>query len=455
MFRPMVRYFKIVAVSLLIALASFTSAAPAVAQTDVQVKADPRIEGPLDFQGCVKLALQQSPYLTSSSLDIDVKRLDVSDAKWAYIPSFSLQTIYYLNPPSETAGYSSNPYVITFITEAYNPIEVYFNVVARKKLTQIAVFAHLQVISDFLERLASGFLELGSIDRIAAINEKATDAAGQMVAYAKNRAKTGSGSPADVEIAEQQLQVQTTEKQRIAVSRDTITDGIRAMLGCKATDRPLEISLESARYQILDVFDPATTTLEQARSNSFPLKIQKVKREMQEKSITLAYTRFLPHVVWGIQTAGPLNGNRDLNGMYFTVGLEMPIWDGLKRYHDVARQKILLKENIAEGEAKEIDLDTKWREAQRKFESAAANFQLAEAKEKLTGMKARQAEIAYQNGGLQFSDCLETRQTHLDAERLEAEKKLDYDKAVLALRALSGDLLAHFVSEGSSREKAE
>jgi outer membrane protein TolC len=452
----MADHFRILAISLLIALASLASAPCAGAQTipEIQIKEDPPIEGVLDFQGCVRLALQQSPYLTASSLDIDLKRLDVSDAKYAYVPSFSLRTLYYLNLPTQEAGQTFNPYVVQFITDQYNPIEIHYNIVVRKMLTRIAILAHIQVISDYLERLAVGYLQLESLDRMVALNEEAMGVARQMVAYTRNRVQTGGASLAEVEIADQQLQMLTMEMERLAVSKTTISEGIRAILGCKPTDAPLELGLQNARYQILGIFDPAAATLEQAKSNSIELKIQKVKKELQEKSITLAYTRFIPHFVWGIQTVDPLSG-RNLNGLFFTVGLEMPIWDGMKRYHDISRQKTLLTQNIAEGETKEIDLATKWREAQQKLHNAAADVQMAESKEKLAGIKLRQAEIGYRKGGQQFSAFLDESKTRLDAQKTVVEKKLEYDKAVLGLGVISGDFLNRFVSAGSCDEKGD
>ena len=149
-------------VILLLAGLVLLAAYPSRAQINagMPVKEDPPIEGIMDFSRCVGLALQQSPYLTSSSLEIDVKRLDASDAKYSYIPTFSLRTQYYINAPPPINGYTFKPYIIQFITDPYNPIEVYFNVRARKYVTQVAVYAHLQIISDYLQRLALGFLQL-------------------------------------------------------------------------------------------------------------------------------------------------------------------------------------------------------------------------------------------------------------------------------------------------------
>ena len=451
----MIKHSGVIVILFLAALI-LLAAYPSEAQIDagMPVKEDPPIEGVMDFARCVGVALQQSPYLTTSSLEIDVKRLDLSDAKWGYIPSFSLQTLYYVNPPPPINGYTFSPYVIQFATEPYNPIEVYFSIRARKYLTQVAVYAHLQIIADYLQRLALGFLQLESLDQMAQYQNEIVPVAEQNLAFTQKRLATGGAALVDVDIAEQLLAVARAEKERLAASRATILEGIRNLIGLKPADPPLELDLKNARYQVLNDFKSAAATLEQAKSNSFELKSLAVREKLQEKNVTLTYLRYLPHLVWGVQTSNPLTG-RPVSGLFYIVGLEMPIWDSMKRYHDISRQKTVLKQNIAAGETKEFDLTARWREAEQKIKDSSANLKMAEAQERLAASQERQAEISYRAGGQQLPAYLAVKRARLDAQKNIVAAKLEYDKAVLGLRALSGDLINHFVSLGSFYENMD
>ena len=442
----------ILSLAALVLLAAYISEAQIDA--GMPVKEDPPIEGVMDFTRCVGLALQQSPYLTSSALEIEMKRLDVSDAKYSYFPPFSLRAQYYLNTPRPINGNTFKPYLIQFITDPYNPIEIYFNVRARKDVTQVAVYAHLQVIADYLQHLALGFLQLESLDQMAEYQNEIVPIAEQNLAFAHKSQATGGAALLDVDIAEQQLAVARAEKEKLATSRATILEGIRNLIGLKPTDPPLELDTKNARYQILNDFNPAAATLEQAKSNSFELKSLEIRKNLQEKNITLTHLRYLPHIVWGVQTTDPLTGV-EASGLFFTAGLEMPIWDAMRRYHDIARQKDILKQNIAEGEVKEIDLTTKWREAEQKLKDASADLKMAEAQERLAASKERQAEISYRAGSQQLPAYLAGKRAGLDAQKEIVVKKLEYDKAVLGLRALSGDFINNFVSVGSFNEKMD
>jgi len=421
---------------------------------DDLVKPDPPIVGVLDFSRCIMLALQQSPYLTSSALDIDLKRLDVSDAKYSFFPSFSLRTLYYVNTPTPVPGADSTPYALVFVTEQYNPIEVYFNFKARKLITQIAVYAHMQNISDFLQRLSLGFLELETVDRMLEYQDEIISVLEQQTAYTKNKLETGGVTIIDVQMSEQQLALAVSEKERLAESKITITEAIRNLVGLKPTDTRPDFELLTAKRQILNDFDPAAATLERILSTSLEMKIQVIRKQIQEKNIQLAYLRFLPNIVWGVQTLDPLTTRQD-SGIFFFVGLEIPIWDGLKRYHNVDRQKILLKQNIAEGETKESTLTTKWRDSQQLLRNARADLNMIETQEKLAAYKEKNAEISYRAGGQPLSGYLGERKTHLEIQKAIISKKLQCDKAMLTLSALSGDLFERYIQTNNFYEKTE
>ncbi|MGA2937046.1 MAG: TolC family protein [Syntrophobacteraceae bacterium] len=442
----------ILSLAALVLLAAYPSEAQINA--GMPVKEDPPIEGVMDFARCVGVALQQSPYLTRSSLEIEVKRLDVSEAKYSFIPTFSVRAQYYVNAPPPINGYTFKPYFIQFLTDPYNPIEIYFNVGARKDLTKMAVYAHLQIIADYLQHLAQGFLQLESVDQMAEYQNEIVPIAEQNLAFAHKSLAMGGAALLDVDIAEQQLAFARAEKERLATSRATILEGIRNLIGLKPTDPPLELDLKNARYQILNDFNPADATLEQAKSNSFELKSMAIRKNLQEKNVTLTYLRYLPHLVWGVQTADPLTGV-EASGLFFTVGLEMPIWDAMKRHHDIVRQKIVLKENIADAETKEFDLTTRWREAEHRLKDASADLKIAEAQQRLAVARERQAEISYRAGSQQLPAYLAGKRAGLDAQKDIVAKKLEYDKAVLGLCALSGDLINHFVRSGSFDEKID
>jgi outer membrane protein TolC len=221
---------------------------------------------------------------------------------------------------------------------------------------------------------------------------------------------------------------------------------LKAFLGIKQGE--LSPDLRDVRRQVLGNFDANAATLEQARTRSWELKINDIKKKLQEYHITVAKTRLLPVFFGGVQSPDPLSltSSRD---MFFYLGVQVPVWDGLKRYRDISRQKVLLKEIGSETESKELDLRDKWMSALEDIRSAAAAQQLAQSQEDLARLKERQAEIRYTSGTEPLPVLIDGRKGVLDAKKNVALKSLDYYGAILALRQLSGDLGYRYVDQSS------
>ena len=60
--------------------------------------------GSMDFNACIRLALEQSPYFKESTLEIDVRRLDESECRWSFIPSLTMVTTSYVGLEDDVDG---------------------------------------------------------------------------------------------------------------------------------------------------------------------------------------------------------------------------------------------------------------------------------------------------------------------------------------------------------------
>jgi outer membrane protein TolC len=401
----------------------------------------------VDFDTAVGLALRQSPLFTKSALEIDLRRLDETDSRTAFVPSVTLRTRYFVDRP-DVPNLAPHAYSLAFLTDDYNPIEAYFSLQVRKIITRMAVFGHLQVIANGLHRLAQGFLQLDALKRLSPLQEEAIKLAQKNLAYQQERRKIGEAAPHEVELANQELDLARLEKQHLKESQDSLEAGLKSLLGL-APETPVAFDLTPMRRQILENFDPDRTGLKEVQSRSFALQVQSLKKDLQAKNIILAKTKLLPSLFFGVETPEPLS-TVNASGYYFSVGVKLPVWDGFRRVRDISRQKTILRQFDAEAELQEIDVGQKWREAQEQLRNALMAMKLAQAKEEVARLRAKQADIRYQ-AGEPLALALEARRGSLDEQRQTVLKALDYDLAKLALRHLSGDLVYHYVDESSWR----
>ena len=428
----------------LLALILLTCLTPRVSSAAPVDLGEDRIvpQGPQDFEACVRLALRQSPYLVRSSMDIDLKRLDESDARWSMIPPVDLQTYYYLDRPYTTG----KPYSINFNWPSYNPFGSFFLLQARKMLTQMAIYGHMGVISQGLERLGKQFLDLGAMKGLAALQDDLIKVCKDNLAFAQNRLDIGTGTTLDVRLAAQELESAKNEKESLETTQSRTLSSLKTFLNLKPGD-PFSLDLHDAPRQVLGSFDPAAATLEQAKDRSFELKIEKLKIKMQGYNVSIAKTRVYPSILLSASTPNPLYSTT--TGIYVGVGLDIPVWDGLKRIRDVGRQKTILRQLGLEKDTKEGDFADQWNAAEENLKGAAADLKLDQSKEEVARLKERQAEISYQSGGKTLDTWLEARNDAIEAQKATANKALEHDEDVLNLRKISGDLGYSYVDPHS------
>ncbi|RJR38634.1 MAG: TolC family protein [Deltaproteobacteria bacterium] len=401
------------------------------------------VTGPVDYDRAVRLALRRSPFFLKSSLEVEIKHLDETDSKFDMVPKVTFRTQYYVNRPDDSAN---RPYTLSFVSSGYNPLESYITLQAKKLFTQIAVLAHMQVVSEGIQKLGRMFLEMETLIAAAARQQNFVDLARQNLDYFQNREKIGSGTSLEVKVAAQELNAAKAEQERIAASRKRLHERIKAVIGMKP-EQTLELDCKDARRQVMGGFDPASASLEEAKRRSHMLKIAELKKELQQYNITMAKAKLLPTVFFGATTPDPLSTTRSRD-LFFSLGLEVPVWDGFKRVRNISRQKTVLRQYEVESDEQSLDLTDKWSDAQENLRLADVNRKTAQAQEELARLKERQGDIRYQSGG-ELSVLLEGRKILMEAQKAASLNNLNYDLAVLGLRHLSGDLSASYVDEQS------
>jgi outer membrane protein TolC len=407
------------------------------------------VSGPVNYDRAVQLALLQSPFFTKTSLEIEIRRLDEKDSKFDMVPPIKFRTQYYVNQPTVN-GVHNKPYSLSFTTSDYNPLESYFSLQAKKKITQIAILAHMQIISDGIQKLGQMFLEIEALAKTATRQKDLMDLARQNLDYCQNRLRIGTVTSLEVKVANKEMEAAKVEMERIDFSQKRLQGRIKAFIGMKA-DQTLVLDFKDAERQVKGGFDTDTASLEQAKSRSYIMKMLELKKELQAYNIMLAKAKLFPSLFLGMSTADPLSAvtSREL---FFSVGLEVPVWDGFKRVRNISRQKTILRQYSAEKDEKALSMAEKWSEAQEDLRAAIVARAAAQTQEELARLLERQSEIRYRSGGEPFSVFLAGRKSLVDAQRNVSLKNLDYNLAVLGLRYLSGDLGANYVDTKSWQE---
>jgi outer membrane protein TolC len=391
---------------------------------------------PLSFDDSVNIAIHRSPYFTKSSLEIDIRRMDETDSRYDLIPPLTFQTYYYVNRPSGVGN--SKPYSLSFSTVPYNPLGAYFALQAQKLATQVAILAHLGIISVGLEKMGRLYLELDALDKLAGYQKDLIKLAQENLTYAKNRMSIGTGTSLEVKVVQGELHLAQGEQETIALARERALSGLKNLLGLPSS-HVLIPNARDSEHQVLGQFNPATASLEQAKDRSYELKSLEIQKKLQGYKVSLAIAQSLPTILFNTQTPDPLSVST-AQGLYVGFGLQLPVWDGFKRIRNVSRQKAALRQIGAKKTEKEDNLAERWLEVLGRIQEKRVAVKNAQTREELARLKAHQKEIRYQSGQAPLPEFLAGRREVLLAQKDAVRKGLAYDKDVLYLRMISGDL---------------
>jgi outer membrane protein TolC len=327
---------------------------------------------------------------------------------------------------------------LTFSTDPYNPFGSYFTLQAQKLATQIAILSHLGTISKGLERLGQYYLKLEYFKNAMACQKGLINLNREIATYAENRLTIGTGTSLETKVAHQELQLSQGELEQMELAEKREMHSLKKFLGLSDSVE-FHPDFRDSRRQVLNNFNPATTTLDQAKNQSYEIKVIDIQKQIQGYKVLMAKAKIIPNILFNTQTPDPLSATTG-NGLYVGFGLEIPVWDGFKRIRDVSRQKAVLKQVDAEKEETENTLESKWYSGLDDAKQKSLALNITKSKEELARLKAQQNELRYQSGEVTLPVFLESQKLVLEAQKETLKKNFDYNAAVLKLRELSGDL---------------
>ncbi|HOW97729.1 MAG TPA: TolC family protein [Kiritimatiellia bacterium] len=384
-------------------------------------------EPPLTFRDGVARALEHSPYLAVGELDVAVQRLGEADARSDFIPQFSLRTRYYLDPP---AG-SDERFQLSFTVDPYNPVEAKLSVEARELLTDLAVLSHLQAVAECLHRVGQGWLELEALSELEAVERAGLELAEAAAAASSDRAARGVGTEPDAQAAGRELEIRRLRLDHLKRTRADVLEGLGALIGASPAE-PLNVDAKDAGAEVLGDPPGAETAWEAVRDRSIEAQARELRRKLQEIRILAARAAYIPDLWLGVSTPDPLSGFND-GDFYFSVGVDIPIWDGWKRARDIARQKQELRRQDQSGLLDILDFRARWRAAESACRAAEIEWRAAQAAEERTALRRRQAG----EGEAERA----ARADWLEARRRAIQSGWAWRKACLDRDALSGALI--------------
>ncbi|TVM17319.1 hypothetical protein DPQ33_09030 [Oceanidesulfovibrio indonesiensis] len=420
-------------------LALLVCAAPVgAAEDDENVKPQVPTE-PLNFDNALRVSLQQSPHLVSSSVEIKVKRLDVWDTRANLLPDFYLTSQIRLNNPDSR---TSKPFSFNFSFGSYDPIAAYFTIESKQLMTDYAVLEHLSVIDDVFASIGKVYLTVEFLDDLIQSYADSIELARQNKAFATKRYNEGWGLALDVLIADKALKEAEQRREQARADKLLSMDRLKGFLGLMP-EQAVTLDLNNIRRQLLSNFEFNSATLEYAMENSIDLKQKRIEVQLQKDKLTLAYAKYLPNYSFSINREYSARDNTDI--YLANVGFVIPLWDWGERYRNVVREKRKIRKANAEYRTDTLDFRADFLEKRNACLKLAEEVKLAHSEAEINALRKQKAEIQFKSGSMQFPQYIDALKNSHSARTALLSKEFEYDLKVFEFRKLTGHLYTSYV----------
>ena len=411
-------------------------------------------DGPLTLAACVRIALDENPALQAAREGVASAREGVGIARSPYYPSVSLDGNYrrwetHAFLPSSLTGMGINPVVgpIDDWSAGLKAGYVLFDSGERAARLRASLSGHglaeeeeYRIRQDIALAVHLGFFGLLSAEESLQVAQQNLDRSEDHMRLAQEFYDAGAVAQADVirarvEVANAKLQL---------VRAKGATGIARGQLNL-AMGLPAELRTEiDAGTQLIDTPDSIdlATALDLAVSRRAEVRAATRRMESARSSIDIAKSSFGPDV-----TANASYGYRDSvfipEDKDWSVGISvnLPLFQGFKRSHDLARARHDLTTREAEIRSLTLKVREEIWSAHIRFREFYEAVQASEAVVLDARESMRVTRERYEAGVATATDLLDSQTTLARAEYVQMESRWSCFSARAALKRAMGTIL--------------
>ena len=405
------------------------------------------------FEDCVYLAIQQSPFLVKSSIQLEMKYLKEKDAAWQYVPEINMTLTSAVNLTKYNEGNSNNygDYGRTVFRAGFqavipDPFMTYFNNKARQVMTNIAVLGHRKAIGMGIWEIADNYLQMHAQKRIRDELAKLPGIAKESTTYWKAMNASVGGYTVDMDMALQNEKQVALQQDKTKHVEKMIHMRLKTLLGL-SSDQPLETDHQD-KAAIFREFDGRKLYWEERWILSEEYLSEKMGIALQDYNIMLAWAQYIPRMTLDLNSyppagqAQPYNSREDF---FLHIGFNFTLLDWGRRYRGVqsARMdKALAFQSMAEKRTK---YENQWSQCRQEFEMAVTNMELARGTLRSAELEQQKTDIEYQGGTLSLPVLTARKEAVIRARVSLIEAELALQQAELKWMHLAGILEERFM----------
>lgn len=389
-----------------------------------------------NYEECVFLTIQQSPMLVNSAVDLEIRRLAVTDAVWKYLPEVRLVltvsqnlTRNNMNEKNTPSDYGRPMMRAALHGNIPNPMRSYFEHKVQGMLLNLAITTHRKAIGEAIMHIAKGYLTLQAQRDILAAQQEAVPVKKELSDYWRQVEEVEGRQGAQVNIA-RQGERETDLKVEQTVMREVMDRTRLKILAGVDPNQKFEVDTSNSD-DILRGFDGTKMKWEDRWEQTEDDLLLRAQIKLADYNIMVAWAQYMPNMSMAINQSPPAGQAQPPNGredQFLHLNFDFPLLDWGARYRGVQTARMKKAQAFQDMARKRTEFSNKWLEAEQNTALARNEYKLQQTRFETAEMEYKEAEIAYNEGTIEYPIVAKRREDMIEAKvrmiRADLELKL-------------------------------
>ncbi|MBQ9537500.1 MAG: TolC family protein [Desulfovibrionaceae bacterium] len=405
------------------------------------------------FEDSVYLAIQQSPMLVNSAVNLEIKRLALTDSVWRYLPEprmlFTItNNITRFNEDTRyvSGDYGRTKFDVGFRCDFPNPVGTYFEHQVRKGLVNMAISTHRKAVGEAIFEIAKIYLRLQSLKEILEAKQAVLPLGKEMKQFWQQVEVVEGRQGVQLNLADQhqrELEL-TVEKTKMELTMEKTR--LKILLGVEAHHK-LEVDAASANA-ILTGFNGYNLKWEDRWQTTEDDVLLRGQIKLADYNIMVAWAQYMPQMSLEANKQPPAGQAQPSGGeedVFLHLTFDFPLIDWGRRYRGVQTARMEKAQAFHEMARKRTEYSNRWLQAEQALALADNNLKIATTQLKTAELQYKEALIAFKEGTEEFPVVTNLHEQMANAKIHVIETELEYKLAYLKWMYLATSLQERFL----------
>ncbi len=358
------------------------------------------------FEDCVFLTIQQSPLLVNSAVDLEIKRVALTDAVWKYLPEprMTMQVTNNLTRNNmdhrDTPGdYGRTKLSVGFFAAFPNPVATYFEHQVQKAMVNLAISTHRKAVGEAIYKIAQAYLQLQAQKKIVKVQKDLLPIGKELIAYWQQVEAVDGRQGVSLNLAMQhqrelELMVEQTKmKETMQLTQLKILAGV---------DPQQRLDVDTANADdILKGFNGRGLKWDDRWNTTEDDLLLRGQIKLGDYNIMVAWAQYVPDMSIRLNNSPPPGQYQPPSGSedtFLHLNFDFPLLDWGRRYRGVQTARMMKAQSFHEMARKRTDYSNKWLQSEQNVALSETELKLARTRFDTAAMQYKEAHISFNEG---------------------------------------------------------